>query len=593
MTATPEQQAILDDVDSRIRVVRAVPGSGKTWLIAEKMRMALGAWVPRHRGIAALSFTNVARDEIHRALGFVPGHPHFIGTLDSFILQYIVKPFAHLSNLGIDSIRLIPADCAEQIAEKQKWTKRHLGIQIGESKHKRAHLFVSSFLHEQDDRPVFSAKLSSFDSSATLIDGPDAEAIFDLKKHVWCNSGYVSHSDITYIARKILRGPQRKSVFRLLEKRFPAFIVDELQDTGWYMGQVLLEILENSNCKAMLVGDPDQAIFEFSGATPALFEGFSALHGARLHTMDTTRRCPRRVRDVAEHLGCSSKKFYGKSEDGDALLAVYDDDGYAALRDFCRDASANGLMLSVLVRRNKDIRQLLGSHQSESKFGSRPLQKLYVATKELRSGNASKALAISGSVVAKIVFDSDYVEDETLLKNGIDPFEWRNLVTVLLFECHREVTDESLYDWCVRQKEYLRAQILNTGWLEMSEGRRRFPNKPKEDLKEFPVWKKREPSGTVLPECSTVHGAKGKTLATVVYFIPKVKADACPSKTWWTEDSEERRVAFVAVTRASRAFMLCVHREVFDRLSEARPEFVARFDVRSLDFDECSDLVTR
>ncbi len=55
----------------------------------------------------------------------------------------------------------------------------------------------------------------------------------------------------------------------------------------------------------------------------------------------------------------------------------------------------------------------------------------------------------------------------------------------------------------------------------------------------------------------TVHSAKGRTLENVVLLVnPKVRDADCPSVAWWPPgngapgDSEERRVALVAVTRA-------------------------------------------
>ena len=93
MPLTQEQQDFLD-AEGRI-VLCAVPGSGKTYVVAQKMIKYLSDWSSKHRGIAALSFTNVASDEIKRqiadsALGLPEiDYPHFVGTLDSFINNFI------------------------------------------------------------------------------------------------------------------------------------------------------------------------------------------------------------------------------------------------------------------------------------------------------------------------------------------------------------------------------------------------------------------------------------------------------------------------------------------------------------------------
>ena len=59
MELTKEQQDFLN-TEGRI-VLCAVPGSGKTFIVAKKLISYLKEWKYLHRGVAALSFTNVAR----------------------------------------------------------------------------------------------------------------------------------------------------------------------------------------------------------------------------------------------------------------------------------------------------------------------------------------------------------------------------------------------------------------------------------------------------------------------------------------------------------------------------------------------------
>lgn len=66
MELTKEQQDFLN-TEGRI-VLCAVPGSGKTFIVAKKLISYLKEWKYLHRGVAALSFTNVASDEIKRQI---------------------------------------------------------------------------------------------------------------------------------------------------------------------------------------------------------------------------------------------------------------------------------------------------------------------------------------------------------------------------------------------------------------------------------------------------------------------------------------------------------------------------------------------
>ena len=91
---TTEQIAFLESTGNV--VLHACPGSGKTTVVAQKMINYWQHWDRPHQGIAVLSFTNVASNEIDRQAadilpkGFSIDSPHFIGTLDSFIDNFII-----------------------------------------------------------------------------------------------------------------------------------------------------------------------------------------------------------------------------------------------------------------------------------------------------------------------------------------------------------------------------------------------------------------------------------------------------------------------------------------------------------------------
>ena len=60
---TPKQADIVLG-RSGLFTVRACPGSGKTYTVAARLNRLLGDWKPRHQGIATISFTNIACQEI-------------------------------------------------------------------------------------------------------------------------------------------------------------------------------------------------------------------------------------------------------------------------------------------------------------------------------------------------------------------------------------------------------------------------------------------------------------------------------------------------------------------------------------------------
>jgi len=97
---SPKQQKILEATGNC--VVNACPGSGKTFSVAARIAHLLKNKEFHHQGIAAISFTNTAWEEIEKKLKEdfqidVPiRYPHFLGTIDSFVNKYVFLPYGHL-----------------------------------------------------------------------------------------------------------------------------------------------------------------------------------------------------------------------------------------------------------------------------------------------------------------------------------------------------------------------------------------------------------------------------------------------------------------------------------------------------------------
>ena len=75
-------------------IVRACPGSGKTRTVGTRFAWRIANWKSRMGGVAAISFTNVACEEIGKhisnlGLPYKPKWPHFLGTIHSFVDQFI------------------------------------------------------------------------------------------------------------------------------------------------------------------------------------------------------------------------------------------------------------------------------------------------------------------------------------------------------------------------------------------------------------------------------------------------------------------------------------------------------------------------
>lgn len=308
-----QQQAVVDCNEPRI-VVKACPGSGKTFSVAARMAKLLGENnLSRHQGIAALSFTNTACEVIQKELketfGYANiGYPSFIGTIDSFINTYIFLPYAHL---------VMGCDCRPEIVgtEFNKWddydpaqTKyirgKH-GERIIISRDANYYFDLISFgLNDQLLRlaPYQAYHFGKADwENPNKKDGSPKKIISELIEMKWkhFNAGKVNQADAIYFTFKIL--DKYPSIAQNIVRRFPILIIDEAQDTTELQMAIIDKFSQYGANSIMLIGDPDQAIFEWNTANPHLF--MDKYNSLNWHSLDLSenRRSSEKICQLANH----------------------------------------------------------------------------------------------------------------------------------------------------------------------------------------------------------------------------------------------------------------------------------------------------
>ncbi|MBI9063500.1 MAG: ATP-dependent helicase [Marinilabiliaceae bacterium] len=273
MGLSEKQKTIVDAVGKV--VVKACPGSGKTYSVSARIARLLKENEFYHEGIAAISFTNTACKEINGKLTdfeIAPPlpYPHFIGTIDSFLNRYVFLPFGHLV---MDCTRR-PEIVGEHCHNRMYW--------------KNPRKYARGFCTYID--PMEQFENVSFDLFGTPIPVAPAQAfnfswnkittkkgeyikklqdIIDAKENSF-KDGYANQSDANYFCLQVLQ--KYPEIAKNIVKRFPYFIIDEAQDTNDIQMAVIDKLVEHGLEEIMLIGDPNQAIFEWNNAKPKLFE---------------------------------------------------------------------------------------------------------------------------------------------------------------------------------------------------------------------------------------------------------------------------------------------------------------------------------
>jgi len=215
-------------------LLRAAPGSGKTWTSCRRFIWRGANWPYPVGGLALLSFTNAAIREFKEATITVGrrdllSDPNYVGTFDSFVERYILAPFGHLLTGASKRPKLFP------------------GPRPGDRRNKKLHAWMA--VHGNKKRPVPAWELipyldgtkirfktsSSYGSKSITIHGPNP--IREL-----LSLGFYTHAQRVSWACRLLF--DRPHIAELLAKRFPEIIVDEAQDTNaWLL--ILLNYLRS------------------------------------------------------------------------------------------------------------------------------------------------------------------------------------------------------------------------------------------------------------------------------------------------------------------------------------------------------------
>lgn len=92
-----------------------------------------------------------------------------------------------------------------------------------------------------------------------------AEAAEKYEKYLLATA-YLDFTSIINISATIIR--EKEFVRHALKCKFPYLLVDEYQDLGKALHEMVLELVFNTGIKLYAVGDKNQSIYEFNGGYP-------------------------------------------------------------------------------------------------------------------------------------------------------------------------------------------------------------------------------------------------------------------------------------------------------------------------------------
>lgn len=274
------------------------PGSGKTRTIVAKLLCCVDDVRDSARRVAAITYTNAAVDEMQARLftyGSTDDHGYYeVATIHSFCVSTILRPFHYFLPTFEAGFAIVGADDEMWKALVGRIVEAH-DLQ---GKTETAEAFEQ--VHRRLDGTIF------------LPVGISEAAARDFLEHL-DRCGCVSSAEIMFHAATIVQ--RFPFVARALASRYAWLLVDEFQDTSDEQVEILNAIAVHGRTLFFIVGDRNQAIMSFAGASPSLMETFAEAIGARRDVrLRGNYRCSSRIIMHAERICTSAEPMQALGE---------------------------------------------------------------------------------------------------------------------------------------------------------------------------------------------------------------------------------------------------------------------------------------
>jgi DNA helicase II / ATP-dependent DNA helicase PcrA len=331
----PEQRRAVEQIEGPVAVI-AGPGTGKTQLLAARIGQILTETDTLPQAILCLTYTDAAAHEMRERLLKIIGsdaHRVPISTFHSFCNRVIqenptvfdrhdLEPIADLERIDIVR-RLLDALSPEHplrrgrrdpyffegylvdffgLMKRENWTPRDVA--------QATKAFLADlptredFIYKKKTKENLAGDLKTDKIISANRQMEWVIAAADLfPKYKWAMENARRYDFEDMIGWVLLKFSQDKSLLRMYQERFLYFLVDEFQDTNGAQNHLLNQLAEFWDApNVFIVGDDDQAIFEFQGARLKNLTDFLLRHASRIRkiVLSENYRSTQKILDSAK-----------------------------------------------------------------------------------------------------------------------------------------------------------------------------------------------------------------------------------------------------------------------------------------------------
>lgn len=302
MALNAMQQEAVNQTEGPLLIL-AGAGSGKTTVLVNRVQHIIGSGLAAPWQVLAITFTNKAAGEIRERL------INAIGPEANDIWAYtfhsccarILRRFA--DRLGYTShFTIYDTDDQKRV---MKHCQKALEISDKILHHKSILSEISSAKDSLVDYEKYKKLAQNDFRKARIAD------CYELYQKELLKSDAMDFDDIIFNTVRLLEG--NPDVLELYQKQFKYVMVDEYQDTS-HAQYILVSLLAGGYNNICVVGDDDQSIYRFRGATIENILSFENQYkNARVIRLEQNYRSTQNILDAANAVIANNKNRKGKN----------------------------------------------------------------------------------------------------------------------------------------------------------------------------------------------------------------------------------------------------------------------------------------
>lgn len=481
--------------------------------------------------------------------------PNYVGTFDSFVERFILTPFGHLITGSTRRPKLFIAPRPGDWKNKKllAWTETTGG--------KKLQVPAWEIIPYIDDGKYAFKASRTFGGKKLQFTGHNpVDGLLTL--------GIYTHAQRVYWACRLLFA--RPHIAERLARRFPEIVVDEAQDTNaWLL--ILLSFLRERGTRITLVGDPDQCIYEFSMADATQLPALKEKWNIPEKPLSQSFRCNNQIAAAVRNIS-GNQAFVGygngNSEHRRPFIIRDPTDQFAhSVAGFQRKLAQAGIdeKASTIICR--------GHSQLESIRGEVNYTSLQGTTRELAQAaffrdcrrDYNRAFETVERSVRSIIEDADFwervdesPESEEALRVRIAM--WR------FVKSQSGLPSVNLRggEWISKLRNSLGKLITELGVQHaISLGLKIRKTGLDDNQIELPLFTPQALFPPIRQE--TIHQVKGESIDAVLVLGSSKFFNSVVNSVVKRENSEERRLAYVAMTRARHLLVVGLPATHYDK----------------------------